>query len=86
MFEASTVGSSYWLARWTADERLHNLTVMAADSEERMYLNIYYIGMYGGLAVIQGKQVHFELLLYFLNMYGKVIYGIIKLSKSVITW
>lgn len=75
------MGSSYWLARWTADERLHNLTVLAADSKERMYLNIYYIGMYGGLAVIQGKQVHFDLLLYFLNMYSELSNHILIYNK-----
>ena len=58
IFETTTVASSYWLTRWTADERLNNLTTLPGDSAERRHLNIYYITMYGGIAVIQGEMLH----------------------------
>ena len=56
MFESTTVAASYCLTRWTADERLNNLTKLPGDSPERISLNIFYMAMYGGIAVVQGEM------------------------------
>ena len=56
--QVSIVASKFWLSRWTSDSELHNLTSLPADSEERYQSNIYYLGMYGLLGIVQGKS-HF---------------------------
>ncbi|KAK3596925.1 hypothetical protein CHS0354_002487 [Potamilus streckersoni] len=41
--------SSIWLANWTSDLDLHNLTLLPANSSERIHKNQYYVGVYGFL-------------------------------------
>ncbi|KAK3596927.1 hypothetical protein CHS0354_002489 [Potamilus streckersoni] len=45
--------SSIWLANWTSDLDLHNLTLLPANSSERIHKNQYYVGVYGFLGVLQ---------------------------------
>ena len=61
IFETTTVAASYWLTRWTSDEQLHNLTALPGDSDDRINLNIYYLLVYGGIAVIQGEKILIQL-------------------------
>lgn len=56
LFEATTVASSYCLATWASDVNLHNLTTLPAESDDRTYWNIFYLGVYGAIAVVQGKK------------------------------
>ena len=45
------------LTRWTDDPQLKNLTALPADSEERVFLNNYYLGVYAGIGVVHGTLI-----------------------------
>ena len=53
--QLSKVAASFWLSEWTSNAELHNLTALPADSEERYHNNIYYLGIYGSLGLVQGN-------------------------------
>ena len=60
--QLSKVAASFWLSEWTSNAELHNLTALPADSEERYQNNIYYLGIYGSLGLVQGNwkyEIHF---------------------------
>ncbi|KAL3882083.1 hypothetical protein ACJMK2_028455 [Sinanodonta woodiana] len=45
--------SSIWLAKWTSDVDLQNLTLLLGNSPERIHKNQYYVGIYGVLGGLQ---------------------------------
>ena len=50
-------GSDVSLSRWTDDPQLNNLTALPADSEERVFLNNYYLVVYAGIGVVHGMLI-----------------------------
>ena len=84
--QLSKVAASFWLSEWTSNAELHNLTALPADSDERYQNNIYYLGIYGSLGIVQGNwkyEMHFGFAL-ILRIYPKMFCIDIDIKASVL--
>ncbi|XP_071113608.1 multidrug resistance-associated protein 1-like [Haliotis cracherodii] len=57
VYQAASVTSSIWLSQWTDNPDLNNLTFYPANSSQRLEKNNYYLGVYGGLGVMQAVSM-----------------------------
>ena len=55
MFQASALAANLWLSEWTGDATLANTTL--AGTPDYNARNAMYLGVYGGLGVLQGEIV-----------------------------
>ena len=56
LFEATSIISSLWLTKWTADPVLQNASV--ANTSSFLHLRDLYLGVYGGLGAVQGRVLN----------------------------
>jgi len=55
IFQTSSVFANIWLSQWTSDSTLSNRSLGNSDSYQYRNKNDYYLGIYGGLGIAQGK-------------------------------
>ncbi|XP_052283970.1 multidrug resistance-associated protein 1-like isoform X2 [Dreissena polymorpha] len=57
IYQSLYIWSAIWLANWTADPQLQNLTLYPANSTARRELNNYYLTIYGEFGIAQAIAV-----------------------------